>query len=183
MRKIKNTNSRTPAARWSVTSFYCTKWRHHATHNYYVASQRIQDFLEAFFTVFEKKRTEVFSGELEIEPICVLLNIRLKLSRSWDFQQWGNVMCDQQKAQTSLRIRALRSESLLVAWIFHDSKATDWTLFGVSKLKRRLHSLVWVYTCQNAHCWKSHVATNVSSLDKPSDAKRWSRDRYPHTHL
>ena len=41
------------------------------------------------------------------------------------------------------------SEPLLVAWIFYECKATDWTSFGVSKLKRRLHKLIWVYTCQN----------------------------------
>ena len=54
------------------------------------------------------------------------------------------------KAQTSLRICAVWSEPLLVAWIFYDSKATDRTSFEVSKLNRRLHRLVWVYTCQNA---------------------------------
>ena len=53
------------------------------------------------------------------------------------------------KAQTSLRIRAVWSEPLLVAWIFYDCLATDWTSFGVSKLNRRLHRLVWVYSCQN----------------------------------
>ena len=53
------------------------------------------------------------------------------------------------KAQTSLRIRADWSEPLLVAWIFYDCWATDWTLFGVSKLKRRLQRLVRIYTCQN----------------------------------
>ena len=41
------------------------------------------------------------------------------------------------KPQTSLRI-------------FYDSEATDRTSFGVSQLKRWLHSLVWVLTCQNA---------------------------------
>ena len=54
------------------------------------------------------------------------------------------------KAQTSLRIRAVWSEPLLVAWLCYASKATDRTSFGVSKLKRRLHMLVWVYICQNA---------------------------------
>ena len=54
------------------------------------------------------------------------------------------------RAQTSLRIRAVWSERLLVAWIFYECLATDRTSFGVSKLKRRLHRLVWVYTCQNA---------------------------------
>ena len=53
------------------------------------------------------------------------------------------------KAQTSLRIRAVWSEPSLVAWIYHDCLATDWTAFGVCKLKKRLHRLVWVNTCQN----------------------------------
>ena len=53
------------------------------------------------------------------------------------------------KTQISLRIHAVCSEPLLVAWIFYACYATYWTLFGVSKLKRRLHRLVWVYTCQN----------------------------------
>ena len=54
------------------------------------------------------------------------------------------------KPQISLRIRAVWSEPLLVAWIFYDYQATGRTLFGVSKLERRLHRLVLVYTCQNA---------------------------------
>ena len=54
------------------------------------------------------------------------------------------------KPQISLRIRAVWSEPLLVAWIFYECKATDRKPFGVSKLKRRLHRLVWVYNCQNA---------------------------------
>ena len=53
------------------------------------------------------------------------------------------------KAQTSQHIRAVWSEPLLVAWIFYDCKATDRTAFGISNLKRRLHLLVWVYSCQN----------------------------------
>ena len=56
----------------------------------------------------------------------------------------------QAKPQISLRIRAVSSEPLLVAWVYYDCWATDWTPFGVSKLKRRLHRLVLVYTCQNA---------------------------------
>ena len=52
------------------------------------------------------------------------------------------------RAQTSLRIRAVWSEPLLVAWIFYEC-STDCTQFGFSKLKRRLQRLVWVYTCQN----------------------------------
>ena len=48
------------------------------------------------------------------------------------------------------RIRVVWSEPFLVTWIFYDCKATDWTAFGVSKLTKRLHRLVWVYTCQNS---------------------------------
>ena len=54
------------------------------------------------------------------------------------------------KPQISLHIRAVWSEPLLVTWIFYECSATDWTPFGVSKLQRRLHRLVWVYTPQNA---------------------------------
>ena len=54
------------------------------------------------------------------------------------------------KPQISLRIRAVWSEPLLVAWIFYECQATDWTSFVVSQLKMRLHRPVWDYTCQNA---------------------------------
>ena len=54
------------------------------------------------------------------------------------------------KPQISLRIRAVWSEPLLVTCIYCECQATDWTSFGVSKLKRSLHRLVWIYTCQNA---------------------------------
>ena len=53
------------------------------------------------------------------------------------------------KPQINLRIRAVWSEPLLVACISYECWATDWTLFWVSKFKRRLHRLAWVYTCQN----------------------------------
>ena len=46
------------------------------------------------------------------------------------------------KPQISLRIRAVGSEPLLVAWIFYDCRATHRIAFGVSKLKMRLHWLV-----------------------------------------
>ena len=54
------------------------------------------------------------------------------------------------KPQISLRICAVWSQPLVVTWIFYKSWATDWTLFGVSKLIRRLQRLVWDNTCQNA---------------------------------
>ena len=75
------------------------------------------------------------------------------------------------KAQTSLRICAVRSEPLLVAWISYDCQATDWTAFGVCKFERRLHRLVWVYTSQMPHSWKSDVAAQmcVESNSNESD--------------
>ena len=54
------------------------------------------------------------------------------------------------KAQTSLCISAVWSEPLQIAWVLYECSATDWTSFGDSKLQRKLHRLVWVYTCQNA---------------------------------
>ena len=61
----------------------------------------------------------------------------------------NNVVCATSKASDQPAHSAVWSEPLLVAWIFYDCLATDWTSFGVSKLKRRLHRLVWVYTCKN----------------------------------
>ena len=63
----------------------------------------------------------------------------------WDFQQCG--MCNQQRLRSACTVW---SESLPVAWIFYGSQTTNWISFGVSKHKRRLHRIVWVYTCQNA---------------------------------
>ena len=55
------------------------------------------------------------------------------------------------KPQISLGICAVWSEPLLVAWISYDCWATEWTPFGVSKLEKGLHRLLWIYTsCQNA---------------------------------
>ena len=50
--------------------------------------------------------------------------------------------------QTSLCMRTDWSEPLLVALIFYDCSASNWTSWWVFKLKRRLHRLIWVYTCQ-----------------------------------
>ena len=52
-------------------------------------------------------------------------------------------------AQTSLGIRTVWSEPLLVTWIFYKCLANNRTSLVVSKLRRNLHRLVWVYTCQN----------------------------------
>ena len=78
---------------------------------------------------------------------------------SYTYEPWheisNNVVCasskgSDQPAWLSLGIRAVWSKPLLVTWILYDCYATDWTAFKASKLKRRLHRLVWVYTCQNA---------------------------------
>ena len=70
------------------------------------------------------------------------------------------------KAQTSLRICAVWSEPLLVAWILYEFQATDWTPFGVSKLKRRLHRLVWVYTFQNATLLETTFPRSIMSMTR-----------------
>ena len=72
------------------------------------------------------------------------------------------------RPQISLCILTVWSEPLLVAWIFYEFKATEWTSFGVSKLKRRLHILVWVYTFQNAtlleiRCLGSNFVWDINS--------------------
>ena len=69
------------------------------------------------------------------EEVTRLLISTSQWACAWDFQQCG--MCDQQ------RLRAFASR-LSTLWLL------SWTPFGVSKLKRRLPRLVWVYTCKNA---------------------------------
>ena len=88
------------------------------------------------------------------------------------------------KAQIGLRIRAVWPEPLLVAWIFYDCKATDRISFGVPKFKKRLHRIVWVYTCQNAtlleitcygsitHLKYAHTKSNCASAINAK--KSWS---------
>ena len=62
----------------------------------------------------------------------------------------NNMVCATSKASDQPAHMPDWSEPLLVAWIFYECEATDQKSFGVSKLKRRLHRLVSVYTCQNA---------------------------------
>ena len=54
--------------------------------------------------------------------------------------------CSDQPAHRRKLIRAFVSR-LYILWLLSDW--LNWTSFGVSKLKRRMHMLVWVYTCQN----------------------------------
>ena len=78
------------------------------------------------------------------------------LSRAMELQTMWNVRST--KPQISLRICAVWSEPLLVAWILYEYKATDRTSFGVFKLKRRLHRFVWIYSCQSVTLLEmSHV--------------------------
>ena len=72
------------------------------------------------------------------------------------------------KPQISLRIQAVWSELLLVALIFYEWYSTYWISFEVSKHYRRLHRIVWVYTCQTAtlveiKCHDSYVVKCVST--------------------
>ena len=98
--------------------------------------------------------------------------IRWQMSRDMRFPKMWHVR--PAKAEMSLRIRAVWSEHLLVAWILYDCWATDRTVFGAAKLKRRLHRLVWVYTCQNATlleitCRGSKSKASVSHFRNWSD--------------
>ena len=75
-----------------------------------------------------------WNGQHKFEPVHEISN---------------NVVCATSKAsdqpvQTRSLIRAIASR-----WMFNDCWATDWTLSEASKLKRKLHWLVWVYTCPN----------------------------------
>ena len=58
---------------------------------------------------------------------------------------WATSKASDQPAHTRSLIRAFASRLSILLLI-----ATDWTPFGVSKLKRRLQKLAQVYTCQNA---------------------------------
>ena len=58
------------------------------------------------------------------------------------------------KPQISLRVRAVWSEPLLVAWIFYDCLATERTSFPISKLKRRLQARLSLFMS------KCHIVGN-----------------------
>ena len=80
------------------------------------------------------------------------------------------------KPQISLCIRIVWSEPLLVAWIFCDCLAIDWTSFGVSKLKRGLYGLIWVYTCQNATLLENTCnGINTVSNSVYAISNKWTR--------
>ena len=62
---------------------------------------------------------------------------------TWDFQQCG--MCDQQSLISAC---AYAQSGQSLSW--SRAYSTSWTSLGITRLKRRLHLLVWVYSCQNA---------------------------------
>ena len=64
------------------------------------------------------------------------------------------------KPQISLRIPAVWSEPLLVAWVFYDCSATDWTPFGVSKLKEGCRGSSESTLVKMSNCWKSHAGAH-----------------------
>ena len=110
--------------------------------------------MHAYILVYDSRRvvkTTYRLSSVELE-VTVLITISIcgwfVFSRDMRFPKIWYVR--PAKAQTSLRIRAVWSELLLVAWIFYECWAADWTPFRISKLKIRLHRLVWVYTCLNA---------------------------------
>ena len=86
----------------------------------------------------------------------------------------NNVVCatskgSDQPAHTRSLIRAFASR-LNILWVL----SNDWTSFGVSKLKRRLHRLAWVYTCQNTtlleitcHGSYTHTTSTIFSSAGP----------------
>ena len=64
----------------------------------------------------------------------------------WDFQQCG--ICDQQSLRSAF---AYGQSDQSLCWLLEYSMIIKLlTEHRVSKLKRRRHWLVWVYTCQNA---------------------------------
>ena len=77
------------------------------------------------------------------------------------------------KPQISLRILAVWSEPLQVAWVFYDCKATDWTPFEVSKLIRRLQRLIGVYTCQNATLLEISCTDSYLYIFKERQQTHW----------
>ena len=78
----------------------------------------------------------------------MLLQISFQTLEPWH-EISNNVVCVSSKASdqsvhTRSLIRAFVSR-LNIIWML----STDRTSFGISKLKRRLQRLIWVYTCQN----------------------------------
>ena len=81
---------------------------------------------------------------------------------------WATSKASDQPAHTRSLIRAFASRLSIL-----DCKATDWIQFGVSKLKRRLQRLVWVYNCQNGTLLE--ITCHGSYILHYRWVSRWSR--------
>ena len=81
---------------------------------------------------------------------------------AWDFQQCG--LCYQQSLRSAYSYAQSDRRFLLVAWIFYECLTIDWTSFGVSKLKWRLHRFVWVYSWQKCHIVGNHMLRLICVL-------------------
>ena len=68
------------------------------------------------------------------------------------------------KAQTSLRIRAIWSEPLLVASLLHDCQAHDLTAFEFLSLTGGCKGSSESIHINMTHCWKSYVAAHVLQI-------------------
>ena len=114
----------------------------------------------SFFAFFCSLNWEFspWNWERNTHIFCHLEHTQFRSSKEkktllYEPQHW--ISCNQQRLRPACPyadsyICAVWSEPLLVTWIFYEYLATDRTSFGVSKLKRRLHMLIWVNTCQNA---------------------------------
>ena len=70
------------------------------------------------------------------------------------------------KAQTSLRIRAVWSEPLLVTGELYDYKATDWTPFELLNLTWGCTGSSNSINVKMPYCWKSHVTAYLLRAPK-----------------
>ena len=79
-------------------------------------------------------------------------------------EPWHEISNNQQSLRSACAY-AHSDQSLcyLVARILYECLATNWTSFGICKLKRRLHRLVWVYTRQNATLCRGSIYDILAS--------------------
>ena len=83
----------------------------------------------------------------------------------------NSVLCATRKASDQPAHMCSLIRAFAGRCIFYECLATDWTSFCISKLKRRLHRLFWVYTCQNATlleitCHGSYVFSLCATFHK-----------------
>ena len=122
-------------------------------------------------------------GNFWKEPVNIEIYLGIFLSQFWDQMLilWppyqsrneisNNVLCatckaSDQPAHMRSLIRASASR-LNILW----ELATDWTSFSVSKLKRRLHRLVWVYPCQNATLLEITCRGSIMMISEKHESK------------